>query len=315
MRRFLFWRAVRALVLVLVVSSAALLLVHLAGDPFAGEIERTPDAQLERSRLGLDRPFLTQYIAWLVKSARLDFGESTRFRRPVNELLAERLPRTLLLGTAALIVAVALGFPLGMLAGAFPERWWAKAIRGASMILLATPPLVTSLVLLLFAARTGWLPAGGLGSSANAPIAERASLTLLALILPTLALALPVAASIERLQSQAVSDALREPCVRAAVARGISSRRVLWNHALRLSLKPVLAILGIIIGTVLSGSLVVEIVMSWPGVGELMSLALFSRDLFLAAGCAAAGALCLAFGVLLSDVSLAALDPRVREAE
>ena len=183
------------------------------------------------------------------------------------------------------------------------------------MILLATPPLVTSLVLLLFAARTGWLPAGGFGIATDAAIGERVRLTLIALILPTLALALPIAASVERLQSQAVSDALKEPCVRAAVARGINSRRVLWNHALRLSLKPVLALLGIIVGTVLSGSLVVEIVMTWPGVGDLMAQALQAQDLFLAAGCAATAALCLAFGILLSDVALAALDPRVREAE
>ena len=316
MSRFLFRRVLRALLLVFIVSSAALLLVHLApGDAFSGIGRDQSNARSERSRLGLDRPFVEQYANWLSRSARLDFGESTRFSRPVTGLLAERLPRTLMLGTAALCVAIALGFPLGVLAGAFPERWWSRTIRAASMVLLATPPLVTSLVLLLLAARTGWLPAGGLVVATNAPIGERVSLTLVALVLPTLALALPIAASIERLQAHAVSDALKEPCVRAAVARGISGRRVLWNHALRLSLKPVLAILGIIVGTVLSGSLVVEIVMNWPGIGELMYQALLSRDLFLAAGCAAAAAVCLSFGVLLSDISLAALDPRVREAE
>ena len=194
MGRFLFWRTVRALVLVFVVSSAALLLVHLApGDAFTG-IRDQVNARSERSRLGFDRPFLEQvYRRWLSRSARLDFGESTRFSRPVTGLLVERLPRTLMLGTAALSLAIALGFPLGVVAGAFPGRWWSRAIRGVSMILLATPPLVTSLVLLLFAARTGWLPAGGFGIATDAAIGEQSRLTLIALILPTLALALPIA--------------------------------------------------------------------------------------------------------------------------
>ena len=140
-------------------------------------------------------------------------------------------------------------------------------------------------------------------------------LSLHALILPALALALPLAAVVERLQSSAVGDALREPCLRAALARGVSRRRVIWSHALRLSLRPVLGVLGVLVGSVLSGSLVVEIVMSWPGVGQLMFQALVSRDIHLAAGCAAAASLALGAGVLLADVALAAVDPRIREAD
>jgi peptide/nickel transport system permease protein len=247
----------------------------------------------------------------------MDFGESTHFRRPVLSLLAERLPRTLLLGASALLLAIGVGIPLGVAGGALPQRWWSRAVRGASVILVSVPPLIMSLVLLLIAARTGWLPAGGsgVGADAAASAVERAAVTLRALILPALALALPVAASVERLQSVALADALREPCVRAALARGVTRRRAIWHHALRLSLKPVLAVLGVIVGSILSGSLVVEIVMSWPGVGDLMYQALLSRDVYLAAGCAAAASLSLALGVLLADVALAAADPRIREAE
>jgi peptide/nickel transport system permease protein len=296
MSAFLAWRTLRALLLVLVVSSAALALVHLApGDAFTDLSVDEATAAAERARFGLDRPFAQQYAAWLSRAAALDFGESTRFRRPVSDLLAERLPRTLALGIAALLVAVGLGIPLGVAGGSQPDRWWARLLRAASMLLLSVPPLVMSLVLLLVGARSGWLDAG-------------------ALILPALALGLPLAASIERVQSAAMSDALREPCVRAALARGVSRRRAVWNHALRLSLTPVLAVLGIIVGSVLSGSFVVEIVMSWPGVGDLMYQALLSRDLYLAAGCAAAATVALASGVLLSDVALAAADPRIREA-
>jgi peptide/nickel transport system permease protein len=123
-----------------------------------------------------------------------------------------------------------------------------------------------------------------------------------------------MAASLERLQSQAIREALADPCILAALARGVPEQRVIWRHALRLSLKPVLALYGITIGAVLSGSFAVEVVMSWQGLGDLMYEALKGRDLYLVAGCAAAGSASLAAGILLSDLALAAVDPRVEEA-
>ena len=316
LRSFLFRRLVRALLLTLFVSSAALTLVHLApGDAFSDFSIDPEVAAAERARYGLDRPFLQQYFSWLGRAMTLDLGESTRFRRPVSTLLAERLPQTLLLGVTALLLVIALGVPLGVAGGARPERWWARVTRGASMLLVSIPPLVMSLVLLLLAARTGWFPAGGLSVDADAPLVERLFATARSLVLPALALALPIAASVERLQAAAVHDALRQPCIRAALARGVSGTRAVWNHAFRLSLTPVLAIFGIIVGTVLSGSLVVEVVMQWPGIGDLMYQALRSRDLHLAGGCAATASVFLAVGVLLSDIGLALVDPRVRRAE
>lgn len=316
MAAFLLARSLRALLLVLVVSSAALLLVHLApGDAFTRFDIDPSVARAERARLGLDRPFLDQYVSWLSRSATFDFGESIRFRRPVAGLLAERLPRTLLLGSCALLVAIVLGVPLGVAGAARPDRWWTRTVGGLSIILISVPPLVMSLVLLLVAQRTGWLPTGGLGVPTDAPLLEQAASTMRAMVLPVLALALPIAASVERLQQSAARDAFREPCVQAALARGVTRRRAIWNHAFRLSLKPVIGILGIIVGSVLSGSFIVEIVMSWPGIGDLMYQALLARDLYLAAGCAAVASLFLAVGVFLADLGLAAVDPRMREVE
>ena len=313
---FLLRRLARAVVLMFVVSSAALTLVHLApGDAFSEFGVDPAVAAAERERYGLDRPFVQQYVSWLGRAVTFDLGDSTRYRRPVSALLAERLPRTLLLGVAALTVAVLVGIPLGVAGGAMPHRWWARITRGVSMVVVSVPPLVMSLVLLLFAARTGWLPAGGLNVPTEASLGEQILVTLRSLILPALALALPIAATIERLQAAALMDAVREPCFRAALARGVPRRRAIWNHAFRLSMKPVLAIFGLIVGSVLSGSLIVEIVMSWPGVGDLMYQALISRDLHLAGGCAAAASMFLAAGVLLSDVGLAAADPRMRGTE
>ncbi len=309
--RYLARRALLAVLLVFVVSSAALLLVQAAPGDYLSGFELDPAAAAaERHRLGLDRPVVLQYASWLGRAIRLDLGESLKYGRPVSELVAERAVRTAQLGVSALLVATLIGIPAGIFTGS-RRSWLAALARGGSILIVSVPPLVTSFVLLYLASRTRWLPVGGSpGSSGGSGVLD----TIRYLILPTLALALPLAASLERLQSQAMSDALEEPCVRAARARGCSTRRVIWRHALRLSLKPVVAIYGVIIGAVLSGSFVVEIVTSWAGLGALMHEALVSRDLYLVAGCAAAGAMFLAIGILISDVALAFVDPRVEES-
>jgi peptide/nickel transport system permease protein len=305
--RFALRRTFRALLLVIAAASAAMLLVHLApGDTFTiiGLDSATADA--ERARLGLDRPFVQQYGAWLSRLIVLDLGESARFNRPVTVLLGERLGNTALLGCAALVVALGLGLPAGVVTGSNRRGPAARLLRAASLLLLATPPLVTALVLLVLATLSGW-PAGGLGSGGAADLVRH-------LPLPALALGLPLAASLERLQSQAIGDALGDPSIAAARARGVSRRRATWVHALRLSAPPVLGVLGILIGAVLSGSFVVEIVMSWPGIAELMVEAVLSRDATLAAGCASVAAAFLAVGIVVSDIALALADPRTRLA-
>lgn len=309
--RFLIRRVAFALALVLVVSSASLVLASLA--PADTGFGRDPAAVAEeRRRAGLDLPLHEQYGRWLRRALQFDLGESFRFKRPVSVLLRDAAANTALLGLSALVLATAIGIPLGVFTGSRGSGPLVTAARGASLLLLSVPPFVTSLVLLLAASRTGWLPAGGLAPGGVTALAT-AGLTLQYLALPSLALALPVAASLERVQSRAMRDALGDPSLLAALARGIPRSRVVWRHALRLSLKPVVAIYGITVGSVLSGSFAVEIVMNWPGLGALSWEALRSRDIFLVAGCAAAGSLCLAAGILASDVALAAVDPRIEE--
>jgi ABC-type dipeptide/oligopeptide/nickel transport system permease component len=306
--RFVAGRLARAIVLMFAVSSASMLLVHLApGDAFSS-FELDPRvAAVERARLGLNRPFPEQYATWLSRAVRLDFGESSRFRRPVATLLRERAGNTIFLGSAALVIALGVGIPIGVLTGSHPRRWWSALLRGVALVLASTPPLVTALVLLLVAAHTGWLPTGGIGSLSTSFTLAGA---LPYVVLPALALALPVAASLERLQSTAMREALSDPSIAAARARGVSPIRATWVHAWRLSLRSVLGVLGIIIGTVLGGSFVVEIVTTWPGLGDLMYEALRGRDIYLAAGCAAAGAAFLSISLVASDTALALVDPR-----
>ena len=308
--RFLARRVLLAILLVFVVSSAALLLVEVApGDHFSGFDLDPGTAAAERHRHGLDQPFIVRYGSWASRAIRFDLGESLKYRRPVSQLVAERAPKTALLGATALLIATLVGIPAGIYTGSRQGALTAIA-RTISLIFVSVPSLVTSFMLLLLASRTGWFPLGGFAVTADADLWT----TVRFLALPSIALALPIAASLERLQSQALHDALAEPSVRAALARGCSRRRVVWRHAFRLSLTPVLAIYGVIVGTVLSGSFAVEIVTSWPGLGALMYDALISRDLFLVAGCAGMGAIFLAIGILLSDLALAVVDPRAAEA-
>ena len=309
MLAYLFRRVVLAILLVVLVSSAALMLVEAApGDHFSGFDLDPATASAERHRLGLDRPLLERYGAWLGRAIRLDLGESLKYRRPVGALVAERARRTALLGVAALVLATVIGVPAGILTGS-RRNVWVVVARALSLLFVSVPPLVTSFGVLLLASRTGWFPVGGFPSDQAS-----AFVVLQYLALPAIALALPIAATLERLQSQALEEALGDPSVRAARARGCSQARIVWRHALRLSLKPVLAVYGVIVGSVLGGSFAVEIVTSWPGLGALMYEGLVARDLYLVAGCAAAGAMFLAIGILLSDIGLALVDPRVEDA-
>jgi peptide/nickel transport system permease protein len=295
--RFLLRRLALAALLVLAVSSAAFVLTRLAPGDGLTTFDADPErVAAERRRLGFDRPLLEQYAAWLARATRMDLGESLAFHKPVASLLQERAGNTAALGVTALFLATIIGIPLGVLTGSRHGGVVIQLTTGLSIVLQSVPPLVTSLALLLVAARTGWFPTSD------------------SLLLSSLALALPLAAVLERLQSSALRDALNDPCIIAAIARGVPRRRVIWRHGLRLSLKPVIAIYGIIVGSVLSGSFVVEIVTTWSGLGDLMHAALIARDIYLVAGCAAAGSVFLAAGILLSDLLLAFVDPRVEVA-
>ena len=332
---FVLRRLAGALAFVIVVSSTALLLIRLApGDASTDMKMSVADASVirsEQARLGLDRSPLSQLASWLAGLARLDLGTSSRFGRPVSGLVAERAGNTITLAALALLIATCLGIPLGVISGSRP---WASgpgagangppasgprsgasgprssigpgpaaraatgAIGLASVLLVACPPVLFALALLYFSVKT----AGFWG------------LTQGSLALPLLALALPMAAIIERLQSRATAETVSNPALVAAAARGVPRSRLVWVHALRPSLQPVLGVYGIVIATLFSGSVAVERITSWPGLGDLMLEGLLSRDVFLVAGCAMVGALLVAIGNLVADVLRAFVDPRVREA-
>ena len=319
MGRYLLTRLAFALALVFVVSSAALLLTRIAPGDYATMqgVDLSPEQRAQlRETLGLNRSFAAQYLSWLSGVVRFDFGESLLYSRPVSTIVSERALNTAVLATLALVFATVIGIPLGIYSGTTtgPGR---SIVRTLSVIGLSVPPLIGSLALVFLAARTGWFPVGGMTSSAGTDLTWVQWFADLArhLPLPALALAIPMAATLERLQSEAIAAALHERFVAASRARGVDRARSILQHAWPVSLRPVLGLYGVMIGSLFSGSFVVEVVTSWPGLGRLMFDALKARDLFLVAGCAATGALFLAAGTLLADLLLAYLDPRVRSGE
>ena len=319
MGRYLLTRLAFALLLVFVVSSAALVLTRIAPGGFVDQQCVTLSAkecEALRKKLGLDRPLAVQYLSWMSGAIRLDFGQSYLYSRPVGTLVRDRALNTAMLATLALLFATAIGIPLGIYSGT-SHGIGRAIIRVVSVIGLSVPPLIGSLVLVFLAARTGWFPVGGMTSSTGIELTWAQWLADLArhLPLPALALAIPMAATLERLQSEAIESASHESFVAASRARGVHRMRSILHHAWPVSLRPVLGLYGVMIGSLFSGSFVVEIVTSWPGLGQLMFNALKARDLFLVAGCAATGAFFLAAGTLISDLLLAYTDPRVRSGE
>jgi peptide/nickel transport system permease protein len=314
--RYLARRFAFALFLVFAVSSAALVLTRLAPGDFAattaGIGASRESIARARERYGLNRSVGAQYTDWIVKAARFDFGTSMIYNRPVRELIPERATNTAILSITAVLLATAIGLPLGVITGSRRPGAVTGLIRAGSLVLLSLPPLLTSLFLVFLAARTGWLPISGMRSAIvpdEGPVID----LLRHLVVPAAAIALPLAAMLERLQSQAMAEVIHEPFVLAAMARGVPRSRLVWRDALKAALRPIASVYGLIVGTLLSGSFAVEVVTAWPGLGSLMLEGLRARDVYLVAGCAGAGAVFLACGTLASDVVLAFVDPRASE--
>jgi len=312
--RFLLRRAAAAIVLVWIVASCAFVLAWVApGDTatLSLGIGASPEALASaRAEAGLDRPFVIQYASWLGRLVTGDLGRSLLYRAPVGPMVLDRAANTALLALTAFLLALAIGIPPALYAARHPQSLAARVTRTLSLLLLSIPPFVGALGLVLIAARTGWLPAGGMTSGAELTGAAWLADVLWHLPLPALALALPLAATFERQQSAALADALALPAVQAARARGVPERRLVWRHAWRLSLKPVAALGGLAMAALLGGAFVVEAIAAWPGLGRLTYDALRARDLPLVAGCAVAGSTVLAIGLFVSDLVVRWADPR-----
>ncbi len=316
-------RRVGASVLLLyLVLTVTFFLIHLApGDPtnlLAGEEHSREAAERLRELYGLDRPVALQYLAWL-RSVTLegDWGVSFLHGRPVVPLLAEVFPATALLALAALFVQYAVGLPLGVAAARRRGRPADAAIRVGSLLFYSMPIFWLGLMaILLFAYVWPVLPASHMRSVGADELGgwERLTDLLVHLVLPALTLGLTLAGATVRFVHNRMIEVLEEDYVRTARAKGLSERRVVWVHALRNALVPVVQLLGLSIPLLLNGSLIVEVVFSWPGLGRTTFQAILARDYpVILAATAFTGALVVA-GNLLADLLHAAVDPRVRRA-
>lgn len=305
MLRFLARRLLTAIPTLLVVATLAFMLLHLTpGGPFDSDRVLEPKIQHAiEARYHLDEPVWTQYLRYLGALLHGDFGPSFQYRNTsVNELIAQGFPIDASIGSAAILLALLLGCTAGLVAATRPGAWRDQLPMGIAMLGISVPVFVTApLLMLVFAMRLHWLPAGDWvdGSWRH-------------LLLPAVALALPYTAYISRIVRSAAIDALNQPYIRSARAKGLPQHVIVLRHALRPTLMPLVSFLGPALAGVLTGSIVVEQVFGLPGIGRLFVTGALNRDYTVVTGITVLyGALIIGLNLLV-DLCYAWLDPRVR---
>jgi peptide/nickel transport system permease protein len=306
-----------------VVGTTVFFLIRLApGDPFSASLESPRFTAAQRheymARFGLDRPLPTQYVKWVQRVARGDLGHSIGRGRSVRAVLADALPHTLLLGATALAIDFALGIALGTIQAALRGRRTDRALSTITLLLYATPVFWFGLLLLLvFTEWFGWFPPGGAYDAAlydTLGLWGRLADRVHHLVLPACTLGLIGAAGTARFHRSALLGALDEAYVRTARAKGLSERRVVLRHGMRTALLPVLTLFGLALPFVVGGSVLVESVFAWPGLGRVTVDAVGARDYDLVAAATLLAATMVVVGSLAADVMYRLLDPRTREA-
>jgi len=296
-------RALLAALVALTVSAACFALVHLSTDvavAMAGEGARSEDIEFIRKQYGFDRPLAVQYADWLARAARGDFGESLYFRTPVGAIVSERLPTTLLLGALAIAIALALSIPLGVLAAMRPNTWVDRLTLAIAVVGQAMPSFWFALVLILvFGLHLAWLPISGSGTLAH-------------FVLPAIALAYYAAPAIMRLTRSGMLEVLASDYIRTARAKGLRLPAVLFKHALRNAIIPVVALAAVQLGFMLGGSVVIETVFALNGVGYLAWEAILHNDFPVVQAIVLLVALFYIVLTFLADLANGWLDPRIR---
>lgn len=304
MVRFLARRLALTVPVLLGVATLVFSLIHLIpGDPaqaMLGEAATPQDVEELRRRLGLDRPLLEQYGAFLSGVTRGDLGTSLRTGQPVASQILERMPATAELAAAAMIVAILCSIPLGIAAAV---RRGTGVDHGAMTLALAGVSIpnfwLGPLLAIIFSVELGWLPVSGRGTLAH-------------LVLPAFSLGAALAAILARMTRATLLEELREQYVVAARARGVSRVRAVMRHAFRNSLIPVVTLIGLQFGSVLTGAVITETIFAWPGIGRLLIQSIGFRDYPLVQGCILLIAVTYVGVNLLTDLVYGILDPRIR---
>lgn len=303
--RYLLARALYTLPVLWLVVSVVFLLIHLVpGDPILqmlGEGAPATDIAAARHTYGLDIPLWEQYLNYWKGVVHGDLGPSLRFNQNVGRLIIQRYPATLQLTIAALIVAVLIAIPAGVRSAQRRGRWDDKLLSVVSLFGLSFPNFALGPILILFfAVKLGLLPVSGSGTLAH-------------LVLPAITMGGALAAILTRMVRTSMLEELGQDYIRTARAKGLSERRVVYRHALRNAMLPVLTVIGLQFGALLAGAIVTETIFSWPGIGRLTIQAIGNRDYYLVQGCILAIGLTYVIVNFLTDLLYSVANPRIRQ--
>ncbi len=320
MRRQLAARVGQSLIVILIVMTISFFVIHSApGDPFSYESSTiTPAIQQHwREQFGYDKPLPVQYLRYITSVAHGELGYSFGTHQPVAQALADAVPRTLLLSGIALLLSFAIGVGVGVIQATRRGGWFDRISSFVLLLFYSLPDFWGALMILLLFAY--WLPVLPVGNIVDpvmhdymgpwAAFIDR----LRHLVLPVASMTLLTTAAVARYQRAAMLEVLPADFIRTARAKGLSERTVIWHHAWRMALTPMIALLGLLLPGLLGGALFVEKVFAWPGMGLLAASAIGSRDYDLVTATVVVGSVMVVIGNLLADLLHMALDPRVRE--
>ncbi len=279
-------------------------LVHsIPGDPvevMLGESATSADREVLRQNLGLDEPLPIQFFQYVAKVAQGDLGVSIHSKKPIVDLLAERLPATMKLAALALMIAISIGVPLGIVAALKVDRWADNLATVLSLTVSAMPHFwLGPLLMMVFALWLGLLPVSGMDANTS-------------IILPALTLGFGLTAILTRMTRASMLEVLHEDFIRTARAKGMPEKTVILKHALRAALLPIVTVLGLQLGSLLAGTVITETLFAWDGIGRLLVESIEKRDYPVTQACVLVIALTYVFVNLLTDIIYTRIDPRVR---
>ncbi len=318
---FVVRRLLRLVPILLAVSFLSMFIISLAPGDYLTALRADPQISqgtVERMRreFGLDRPWYVQYVLWLERAVlHGDLGESFSFRVPVSALIAERVANTLLLALTSSVFAWGIALPLGIAAGAYRDTWIDRLGSGIAFLGVSVPRVLLALLVLYVSVGSGLFPAGGMKSAATYDLLSpwgKALDVLWHLIPPAFVMGVSGLAEVTRQMRGHLLDVLGADFVRTARAKGLPERTVILRHAARNALNPLITLFGFTLARLLSTSLIVEVTMSWPGLGSLTLEAIRRQDLFVVMATLVMASVLLVIGNLVADVLLAASDPRIK---
>jgi peptide/nickel transport system permease protein len=309
-------RMLHSLLLVTGVSAVSFVLLALAPGNFFDELRLNPQISAQtiahlKAQYGMDRPLPVRYALWVESLAKGEMGYSVEYQRPVGSLIWPRAKNTLLLTATATFLAWLVALAWGLLEALKQGSWLDRAGGFCTALLLAIPDVPLGLLLLLFAAKSGWFPAGGMISLETQ---DKPNRLLIHLVLPVVALTLGALPLLVRHVRSAMIVALHAPFVQAAKAHGISNPRLILRYVFPAAMNSLISLLGFSIGGLLSMSLLIEVVLGWPGLGPLVLEAMLSRDTYVVMAAVMLSSLFLVLGNFVADALLYWNDPRIREA-